>query len=111
MIRRPPRSTLFPYTTLFRSHEGGSPAAAEHADAAELSEGEPGGSAGALSGAQLTDLAALHGRRVRADQPRPAYFHDQRRRPGAGVRLAEVRGPRTTRSSRAHRPGHRYRRG
>ena len=21
MIRRPPRSTLFPYTTLFRSHE------------------------------------------------------------------------------------------
>src|SRR2546430_7559575 len=24
MIRRPPRSTLFPYTTLFRSHRGGS---------------------------------------------------------------------------------------
>src|SRR3712207_8308255 len=24
MIRRPPRSTLFPYTTLFRSHVGGS---------------------------------------------------------------------------------------
>src|SRR2546430_11459329 len=23
MIRRPPRSTLFPYTTLFRSHEAG----------------------------------------------------------------------------------------
>src|SRR2546427_1721539 len=23
MIRRPPRSTLFPYTTLFRSHVGG----------------------------------------------------------------------------------------
>src|SRR5687768_17895959 len=23
MIRRPPRSTLFPYTTLFRSHGGG----------------------------------------------------------------------------------------
>src|SRR5574343_1333751 len=23
MIRRPPRSTLFPYTTLFRSHRGG----------------------------------------------------------------------------------------
>src|SRR6266568_9154646 len=26
MIRRPPRSTLFPYTTLFRSHRGGRPA-------------------------------------------------------------------------------------
>src|SRR3712207_8337626 len=24
MIRRPPRSTLFPYTTLFRSEDGGS---------------------------------------------------------------------------------------
>src|SRR5437879_10843008 len=27
MIRRPPRSTLFPYTTLFRSHDPGDPAA------------------------------------------------------------------------------------
>src|SRR5260370_17355607 len=26
MIRRPPRSTLFPYTTLFRSHLRGAPA-------------------------------------------------------------------------------------
>src|SRR5258708_27407323 len=26
MIRRPPRSTLFPYTTLFRSHPAGSAA-------------------------------------------------------------------------------------
>src|SRR5438034_1902989 len=25
MIRRPPRSTLFPYTTLFRSHRRGAP--------------------------------------------------------------------------------------
>src|ERR1035438_3228635 len=25
MIRRPPRSTLFPYTTLFRSHVNGAP--------------------------------------------------------------------------------------
>src|SRR2546430_11366870 len=25
MIRRPPRSTLFPYTTLFRSHAEGTP--------------------------------------------------------------------------------------
>src|SRR4030066_1736044 len=36
MIRRPPRSTLFPYTTLFRSHlllsrlAGGLPRAAQH---------------------------------------------------------------------------------
>src|SRR2546427_5264097 len=26
MIRRPPRSTLFPYTTLFRSQDAGAPA-------------------------------------------------------------------------------------
>src|SRR5687767_15778476 len=32
MIRRPPRSTLFPYTTLFRS----APAAVQHAPAAQL---------------------------------------------------------------------------
>src|SRR5438445_3494125 len=38
MLRRPPRSTLFPYTTLFRSHEPGLPSldhrllAADHGD-------------------------------------------------------------------------------
>src|SRR2546425_3516594 len=33
MIRRPPRSTLFPYTTLFRSHEPGRVAQDEDARA------------------------------------------------------------------------------
>src|SRR3712207_6909357 len=32
MIRRPPRSTLFPYTTLFRSHEAGADVVATGAD-------------------------------------------------------------------------------
>src|SRR3712207_6986034 len=31
MIRRPPRSTLFPYTTLFRSHPGPGSGTMEHA--------------------------------------------------------------------------------
>src|SRR6266480_6440877 len=39
MIRRPPRSTLFPYTTLFRSPRPGRPAPADHA-------GDPGGDRG-----------------------------------------------------------------
>src|SRR5437899_8752278 len=39
MIRRPPRSTLFPYTTLFRSHRPGDAAVAGHVDAAELLRG------------------------------------------------------------------------
>src|SRR5260221_5337906 len=30
MIRRPPRSTLFPYTTLFRSHQPPDPRALRH---------------------------------------------------------------------------------
>src|SRR2546426_5340487 len=34
MIRRPPRSTLFPYTTLFRSHLGLIVALGGHSDAA-----------------------------------------------------------------------------
>src|SRR2546430_10099339 len=34
MIRRPPRSTLFPYTTLFRSH------LAEHGDAPRAARGD-----------------------------------------------------------------------
>src|SRR2546425_714599 len=37
MIRRPPRSTLFPYTTLFRSNAGGG--AVEHGDRAALGHG------------------------------------------------------------------------
>src|SRR2546422_2487078 len=32
MIRRPPRSTLFPYTTLFRSSEKGTPQASRPTD-------------------------------------------------------------------------------
>src|SRR3712207_7035436 len=38
MIRRPPRSTLFPYTTLFRSHRAGR---ARSAIAHHLGPGEP----------------------------------------------------------------------
>src|SRR5437773_5225997 len=38
MLRRPPRSTLFPYTTLFRSHHGGG---AERAVACRRGQGDP----------------------------------------------------------------------
>src|SRR5438105_11409222 len=41
MIRRPPRSTLFPYTTLFRSHQPGQ-ALAFTRDAVDF-EASPGG--------------------------------------------------------------------
>src|SRR2546430_4178420 len=54
MIRRPPRSTLFPYTTLFRSAEaeeagrqgpGGGDGAAQLADQRGLAGGDPGSGA------------------------------------------------------------------
>src|SRR2546430_13223258 len=48
MIRRPPRSTLFPYTTLFRSdRRGREPRAGAGRDAAPVGERDAGG-AGAL---------------------------------------------------------------
>src|SRR3712207_6992359 len=51
MIRRPPRSTLFPYTTLFRSH---------HAPGAVAHDGG-GGDDGHLRGAGDGDGRADHG--------------------------------------------------
>src|SRR3712207_6907162 len=53
MIRRPPRSTLFPYTTLFRSGVAGQGAAAVH-------RGGAGARRGAGTGLEV--LPAGHGR-------------------------------------------------
>src|SRR5258707_2357573 len=47
MIRRPPRSTLFPYTTLFRSHAGGAAGLAIAAG-----DGLPGGAEPVRGGAE-----------------------------------------------------------
>src|SRR3712207_7766198 len=61
MIRRPPRSTLFPYTTLFRSR-------ARRLDA---EGGGPGGGDGRQGDEQVRSLAdGEHARRGRADVPR-----------------------------------------
>src|SRR3712207_6985297 len=57
MIRRPPRSTLFPYTTLFRSGRGGPPhGRAPHA---------PRGPARAGGGARRLGRGAAGGGRAR----------------------------------------------
>src|SRR3712207_8039477 len=42
MIRRPPRSTLFPYTTLFRSARRGGPASGQHRAGHRLAPGRGG---------------------------------------------------------------------
>src|SRR2546426_3217376 len=79
MIRRPPRSTLFPYTTLFRS-EVGHPAKPEHvlldqaellAEAAKQSSGEPLG-----HGTPLADEED----RVSVGRPRLGAEHAEPRR-------------------------------
>src|SRR3712207_6938064 len=51
MIRRPPRSTLFPYTTLFRSGQGAVEAEVELAEQGEHGRVGPGD--------QVADVAAL----------------------------------------------------
>src|SRR3712207_8329766 len=57
MIRRPPRSTLFPYTTLFRSRHLALRAASEAAleDVAQRGVGELGGPADAVDLAGILD--------------------------------------------------------
>src|SRR3989441_10003546 len=59
MIRRPPRSTLFPYTTLFRSPRGLASREASSATAARRSPGANG--RGAALHARGTRPAALRG--------------------------------------------------
>src|SRR2546429_4288754 len=60
MIRRPPRSTLFPYTTLFRSVEPvaqlGVPHPVEDLRAEAVSENAPGGVEGEPAAAEIVEL-------------------------------------------------------
>src|SRR3712207_6863263 len=73
MIRRPPRSTLFPYTTLFRSASGRVPAwvrARMSIDLYAVSEERPGGSGEGLPAGAVVVSA------IRADRRR----HSVRRR-------------------------------
>src|SRR3712207_8308941 len=74
MIRRPPRSTLFPYTTLFRSHSGRrAPAAA--------AGGRPGGVPDNPGGADQRDQACFS---AGGERPDPVW-----RQGHAGARSEE----------------------
>src|SRR2546429_9075004 len=64
MIRRPPRSTLFPYTTLFRSRAR--PRAAEAGEVRGIREGLPGSAA---TPPAVPAGARVPRRGVRADGP------------------------------------------
>src|SRR2546421_7070684 len=73
MIRRPPRSTLFPYTTLFRSVAG---VAVDVDDVEELSAasdaGEPGVAADGAKGTAVAEAGAEDRKRTRLNSS-----HDQ----------------------------------
>src|SRR5260370_11320519 len=72
MIRRPPRSTLFPYTTLFRSpirHEKGNDRG-EHCGAECRAGNEPLAPRKRNQQIQQIDLALAHRPRVRRARPR-----------------------------------------
>src|SRR2546422_4861112 len=56
MIRRPPRSTLFPYTTLFRSQEGSSDHALDALERERLLEPRGFGPLEKLAGPRVEDV-------------------------------------------------------
>src|SRR2546422_3456558 len=64
MIRRPPRSTLFPYTTLFRS----AVLEAHPETAAEVKVDHPGQGVGVVTGARAVDPHGVHDHRVSAGE-------------------------------------------
>src|SRR2546425_1851923 len=76
MIRRPPRSTLFPYTTLFRSHREGAEVRPAREGVARQGE------------ADQLDAAPVRPRSVAGPERRDARPRD----------------PRNARARRAHRP-------
>src|SRR2546430_9629485 len=98
MIRRPPRSTLFPYTTLFRSHEGHGLLADAAVRAQRLAQQREVVGLGRLAEHHVTsgdhdDVAETVGRKLEARPTGGAVVHpgDPRRRsqpaadPGATV--------------------------
>src|SRR3712207_9523294 len=95
MIRRPPRSTLFPYTTLFRSEHGaGHVQRAEEVDLDLRPE---------LLGADLFEEAGLEAGRVVDQHVDPAESLDRRRHRGLGVRGGgDVEDRKSTRLNSSH---------
>src|SRR5688572_31630734 len=64
MIRRPPRSTLFPYTTLFRSSGGG------HSDTHHCGKGAGGGGTIIQSQPASASAAAAHAKQSARERAR-----------------------------------------
>src|SRR5256886_17661636 len=102
MIRRPPRSTLFPYTTLFRSHRGpdmavlaqgaglasgGAADSRARGAAAELDRRRQSRAGGVLPAVRARFPAA---RAARGPQRRRAILRGLRAAPGRDARLPRL---------------------
>src|SRR5256885_7383819 len=83
MIRRPPRSTLFPYTTLFRSSNPREIRRAKHP-----SRREPSYLTGMLKGPNRSTLRTLGSRYCC-----PAYCHNERRQLRSEEHTSELQSP------------------
>src|SRR3712207_6940190 len=97
MIRRPPRSTLFPYTTLFRSQLR--PASRETGG---RGDGRAGG--GGAEDAAASERRADGGRKGLVGSPRTSPLPPDHRRPGTEARPRLPRLPPGARASRAGPP-------
>src|SRR5256884_4776465 len=88
MIRRPPRSTLFPYTTLFRSLRGGTfefrpgfSEAAELEQEVATNAGQKGiGLERRLGGQGVNEFESCGWTTGHGDRNGPVQFHDRRGR-------------------------------
>src|SRR5206468_10916600 len=80
MIRRPPRSTLFPYTTLFRS---------ARVKAAVLPERHPGGGTNLRAGDSVQSFLSLHGYSMDSSSPKSAPCRSDVSAPTPGPRSEE----------------------
>src|SRR5258708_35652781 len=79
MIRRPPRSTLFPYTTLFRSHYGVALAACDQRGTCASGGGAQVFQRELDAGTRGSDGAVLAFRRPGVDVRRAAGLSDEHR--------------------------------
>src|SRR2546425_11367856 len=90
MIRRPPRSTLFPYTTLFRSPGEGLPLARFEQDLPPASAARCAQTAGDPVGTQLRHGPGIpHAAEYGPVGPARSRYHLVRHRPVPRAHLAE----------------------
>src|SRR4051812_49711677 len=94
MIRRPPRSTLFPYTTLFRARRGGRGGRRLPAVLLPASGARAGGRRGAARGAAGRARVALLARAAGVPRVRALLHDDGRRLPDAPAPPPPPGGPR-----------------